>query len=104
MDTIEVRKGRNMIKGIGPVNVGRPATEAMRTAGEAKAVDRSDAARKADIAAPSLQVTQMVAEGPPVAVDRVAALKAAIANGSYKVDADAIADRMIANDFPEGAK
>lgn len=93
-----------MIKGIGPVNVGRPATEATRTAGEAKAVDRPEAARKANTAAPSLQVTQMVAEGPPVAADRVAALKAAIANGSYKVDADAIAERMIANDFPEGGQ
>jgi negative regulator of flagellin synthesis FlgM len=104
MDTVEVRKGRNMIKGIGPVNVGRPATEATRTAGEAKAIDRADIARKADAAAPSLRVTQMVAEGPPVAADRVAALKTAIANGSYKVDADAIADRMIENDFPEGGK
>lgn len=95
-----------MIKGIGPIDIGRPASEAMRAAGEAKPVDRAQAprARESAAAAPSLQVTQMVAEGPPVAVDRVAALKAAIANGSYKVDADAIADRMIANDFPEGRK
>ncbi len=94
-----------MIKGIGPVEVGRPASEAMRGAGDAKPVDRVQAPRTNEsAAAPSLQVTQMVAEGPPVAADRVAALKAAIANGSYKVDADAIADRMIENDFPEGRK
>lgn len=95
-----------MIKGIGPVDIGRPASEAMRGAGDAKPVDRAPAPRanESAAAAPSLQVTQMIAEGPPVAADRVAALKAAIANGSYKVDADAIADRMIANDFPEGRK
>lgn len=95
-----------MIKGIGPVDVGRPANEAMRGAGDAKPVDRVQTPRANDgaAAAPSLQVTQMVAEGPPVAVDRVAALKAAIANGSYKIDADAIADRMIAQDLPEGGK
>jgi negative regulator of flagellin synthesis FlgM len=106
MDSVEVRKGRSMIKGIGPSHVGRPASEAMRVGGEAKAVDRTNAARNADsaAAAPSLQVRQMVESGPPVAADRVAAIKAAIANGSYKVDADATADRMIAADFPESGK
>lgn len=95
-----------MIKGIGPANVGRPASEAMRAASEAKAVDRANPSRTADsaAAAPSLQVKQMVAEGPPVAVDRVAQLKAAIAGGGYKIDADAIADRMVENDFPEGGQ
>ncbi|WP_182466753.1 flagellar biosynthesis anti-sigma factor FlgM [Sphingomonas gilva] len=95
-----------MIKGIGPANVGRPASEAMRVAGEAKAVDRANPARTADsaAAAPSLQVKQMVADGPPVAADRVAALRAAIAGGSYRIDADAIADRMVENDFPEGGR
>lgn len=95
-----------MIKGIGPVDIGRPANEAMRGAGDAKPVDRAGAPRVTEhtAAAPSLQVTQIAAEGPPVALDRVAALKAAIANGSYKVDADAIASHMIQNDFPETAK
>lgn len=95
-----------MIKGIGPTDVSRLALDAARKAGDAGKVDRAPATRTLDsaVASPTMQVTQMVAEGPPVATDKVAALKAAIANGSYRIDADAIADRMIANDCPDAAK
>jgi negative regulator of flagellin synthesis FlgM len=43
---------------------------------------------------------RMAAEGAPVDMDRVAQIKAAIASGNYPVDADAIAERMIALDLP----
>jgi negative regulator of flagellin synthesis FlgM len=43
---------------------------------------------------------RMAAEGAPVDMDRVNAIKAAIASGNYPVDASAIADRMIALDLP----
>ncbi|WP_176596697.1 MULTISPECIES: flagellar biosynthesis anti-sigma factor FlgM [Sphingobium] len=43
---------------------------------------------------------RMAAEGAPVDMDRVAAIKAAIASGNYPVDPAAIADRMLALDLP----
>jgi negative regulator of flagellin synthesis FlgM len=42
----------------------------------------------------------MAAEGAPVDIDRIAAIKAAIASGNYPVDANRIADRMLALDLP----
>jgi negative regulator of flagellin synthesis FlgM len=42
----------------------------------------------------------MASEGAPVDMDKIAAIKAAIASGNYPVDADAIAERMIALDLP----
>jgi negative regulator of flagellin synthesis FlgM len=38
----------------------------------------------------------------PMALDRVAALRARIANGFYPIDPQAIADRMIARDIVRG--
>ena len=43
----------------------------------------------------------MAAQGAPVDMDRVAAIKEAIASGNYPVDAQAIAERMIALDLGE---
>jgi negative regulator of flagellin synthesis FlgM len=45
-------------------------------------------------------VARMAAEGAPVDMDRVAAIKAAIASGNYPVDPAQIADRMMALDLP----
>ena len=42
----------------------------------------------------------MAAEGAPVDMDRVAAIKAAIASGNYPVDPAVIADKMLALDLP----
>lgn len=62
------------------------------------------AGARADTAAASGQavattVGRLVAEGPPVETDRVAALRAAIRGGTYKADPDAIAAKMIATDL-----
>lgn len=43
---------------------------------------------------------RMAAEGAPVDMDRVAAIKAAIASGNYPVNPSVIADRMMALDLP----
>lgn len=51
-------------------------------------------------AASSTPAGRMAAEGAPVDLDRVAAIKAAIASGNYPVDPAAIADRMLALDLP----
>lgn len=45
-------------------------------------------------------VLDLVAGGPPVDTARVATIRSAIAEGRYPVDADRIAERMIALDLP----
>jgi negative regulator of flagellin synthesis FlgM len=45
-------------------------------------------------------VFELVAGGPPVDSARVAAIRAAIAEGRYPVDPEKIAERMLALDFP----
>jgi flagellar biosynthesis anti-sigma factor FlgM len=42
--------------------------------------------------------------GPPIDVNRVGEIRAAIANGSYTVDADRLAAAMLALDLPERQK
>jgi anti-sigma28 factor (negative regulator of flagellin synthesis) len=42
--------------------------------------------------------------GPPIDVNRVNEIRAAIAGGSYTVDADRLAAAMLALDLPENAK
>ncbi|MGA9581103.1 MAG: flagellar biosynthesis anti-sigma factor FlgM [Allosphingosinicella sp.] len=46
-------------------------------------------------------VSEIAAAGPPVDADKVAAIRAAIAEGRYPVDPARIADRMIALDLPD---
>jgi len=45
-------------------------------------------------------VFELVADGAPVDDDKVASIRAAIAEGRYSVDADRIAERMVALDLP----
>lgn len=68
-------------------------TRASSTAGSA-----APAAASGTSASPA---ARMAAQGAPVDMDRIAAIKAAIASGNYPVDADAIAERMIALDLPD---
>ena len=44
---------------------------------------------------------RMAAEGAPVDMDKIAAIKSAIASGNYPVNADAIAERMLELDLPQ---
>lgn len=89
-----------MIKSVGqmigsPVELGKS-----RESGKAKAASsvESTAAGAAD--APSTPAARMAAQGAPVDLDRVAAIKSAIAAGNYPVDAKLIAEKMIALDMP----
>lgn len=54
----------------------------------------------ASASASASPAARMAAEGAPVDMDRIAQIKEAIASGNYPVDADAIADRMVALDLP----
>lgn len=81
--------------GPGPLDLTRlgsavPPTAEMRNggpAGAAGAVAKTPAAR-------------LAALGAPVDADRIATLRAAIAEGRYKIDPEAIATAMIASDLP----
>ena len=89
-----------MIKSVGQ-NLSA-AIEASRLQGSAKtrASSEKGSASVTSSAASSTPAGRMAAEGAPVDLDRVAAIKAAIASGNYPVDPAAIADRMLALDLP----
>ena len=95
-----MRKGIRMIKGIGGAGLGRVDTP------RADAMQRGASVRKADIAAadapsaPANPAAEMAAAGPPIDADKIAAIRAAIAEGRYPIDPQAIAEKMIALDLP----
>lgn len=89
-----------MIKGVGlgPANRVEPVRTKAAEHGGAAAANVSARPREAAETA----LSQMLADGPPVDGDRVAELRAKIADGSYAIDPRAIARKMIALDL--GAK
>ena len=92
-----------MIKSIGQM-AGAPVDLAkLREGGKAKAAEQighgNDVAAVAS--ANATPIARMAAQGAPVDMDRVAAIKEAIAQGKYPVDAEKIAESMIALDLGE---
>lgn len=93
-----------MVNGIIPTGgSGRP--DSVRTAATQKGVapGKVEEIRAAEIEAPSNPVADLVASGPPVDAAKVAEIRAAIAAGAYRLDVQAIAERMIALDLPRGS-
>jgi negative regulator of flagellin synthesis FlgM len=89
-----------MIDGIGKSGTGR--IELSRSsAGQAAAAATPTGASGASARSAGLGgvVSDLVSLGAPIETDKVAALRQAIAEGRYRVDPDAIADRMIAADL-----
>ena len=88
-----------MIQGIGKVagRAGPDRTTADRGTAASGAPERRSDAPKAG--QPSLALDLVVAAGPPVDVSKIAAIRSAIAEGRYPVDANKIAERMIALDL-----
>ncbi len=89
-----------MIDGIGKGGAGR--IELSRSAsgqGAAAAAPAGSPGASGRSAGLGGLVSDLVALGPPVDGDKVAALRQAIAEGRYRVDPDAIAERMIAADL-----
>jgi flagellar biosynthesis anti-sigma factor FlgM len=90
----------SMINGIGVSSgstLGIGTTSTPRGEGAAK-VKPSNAALE-DKGAVSTTVTQITALGAPVDVDRITALRNAIKGGSYRIDPQAIAGKMISADM-----
>ena len=97
-----MRKGVRMINGIGPTGTGRvdaPRSDSVQRGAPAArvALARGDAAP----AAPLNPVAELAASGPPIDTDKVAAIRAAIAEGRYPIDPQAIARKMIELDLPK---
>jgi len=89
-----------MINAVGPAGIARTAN--VRSEGVAKnepvaKVESADAQASGTITTPA---AELAAQGAPIDTAKVASIREAIANGSYKIDAKAIADRMIELDLP----
>ena len=85
-----------MIKSVGDKQFGRidaPRVGLDRTASAAKAASVGGAA--AQVGGPVSPAADMAAQGAPVDGAKVAAIKAAIAEGRYPVDPAKLADAMI---------
>jgi negative regulator of flagellin synthesis FlgM len=89
-----------MINSIGQGISSAIGTTGLRETGKARASSTGSASATVSTAASASPAPRMAAEGAPIDLDRIAQIKAAIASGNYPVDADAIAERMIALDLP----
>lgn len=88
-----------MINGIGQAMSSAIEASKLRDGSKVKTVSVT-AAHAAITGASMSPAGRMAAEGAPVDMDRIAAIKAAIAAGDYPVDADAIAEKMLSLDLP----
>ena len=90
-----------MIDGIGKsgpagrIDVARLTLERSQAAGKV-----GDALNQDTVSAPATPAAEMAASGAPVDSEKVAAIRAAIAEGRYPVDPDKIAEKMLALDLP----
>ncbi len=90
-----------VITGIGAMGGNRPVDQ-LRTDGTGpKPAPRTIASE--EVGAPVSSAREMAAAGAPIEADKVARIKAGIADGSYRVNAQAIAEKMIALDLPAKA-
>ena len=88
-----------MINSVGQSISSVIGANSLRESGKARAGATVASGSTVSGAASSTPASRMAAEGAPVDLDRISAIKAAIASGNYPVDADAIAERMIALDL-----
>ena len=96
-----MRKGLRMISGIGSTGTGgiaQPRADVVQRGTAPAKVEnaKGDAAEQATLN----PAADLAALGPPVDAEKVAAIRAAIAEGRYPIDHSAIAARMIELDLP----
>lgn len=89
-----------MIKSVGQsISAAIEATR-LREGGKTRASSATGTNSAVSSTSSASPAARMAAEGAPVDMDRITAIKAAIASGNYPVDANAIAERMVALDLP----
>ena len=89
-----------MIKSVGQNMSAAIEASRLREGGKTRASSDKGSVGVSSFSASASPAARMAAEGAPVDMDRVAAIKAAIASGNYPVDPAAIADKMLALDLP----
>lgn len=89
-----------MIDGIGKSGPGRLQLVRGSVERSAPIAQTGDALTQRQVAGPSNTVAEIASAGPPVDAGKVAAIRAAIAEGRYPVDPDKIAQSMIDLDLP----
>jgi negative regulator of flagellin synthesis FlgM len=92
-----------MIDGVAKAGPGRIGPSHGTVEGSAPSAATGNAAQRGRSGNVQNSVLDLVAGGPPVDDAKVAAIRSAIAEGRYPVDADKIAERMIALDLPARA-
>ncbi len=89
-----------MIKSVGQNMSAAIEASRLRDSGKTRGATDKASVGVSSFSASASPAARMAAEGAPVDMDRVAAIKAAIASGNYPVDPAAIADKMLALDLP----
>lgn len=98
-----MRKGVDMINGIGSggnSRIGQTRTGAAGrgvAASEIIAATTENAAGASNVSSPAAKLAQL---GAPIDAEKIAAIRTAIAEGRYPVDPKAIAARMVDLDLP----
>jgi negative regulator of flagellin synthesis FlgM len=90
-----------MLDGIGKSGTGRIDAQRAALGKAAAAAPVGAPANGAKSVGVGGTIADLVASGPPVDSDKVARIRAAIAAGNYPVDANRIAEAMIALDLPK---
>jgi negative regulator of flagellin synthesis FlgM len=90
---------KQMIDGIGKGGAGRIDAHRASAPGVAVSPPIASAAAGASSSAAGNVVAALVSAGPPVDSEKVSAIRSAIADGSYRVDPDAVAEHMIRADL-----
>jgi len=90
-----------MISAIGSTGLTRTVPLTGDAVTRSEPVTRAAPAGSEAAKAQSTPAAEMAALGAPVDTDKVAAIRTRIADGSYKIDPKAIAERMIALDLPD---
>jgi negative regulator of flagellin synthesis FlgM len=89
-----------MIKSVGQsISAAIEATR-LREGTKTRASSATGSTTASSSASSASPASRMAAEGAPIDMDRIAAIKAAIASGNYPVNPSAIAERMVALDLP----
>jgi len=89
--------------------IGSPPTGQLSSTTRTSATKPVDAVAKAPSALPdagagaTIAADMVVALGPPVDMQKIVAIRTAIAEGRYNIDPEAIASKMVDQDIPEQA-
>lgn len=89
-----------MIKSVGQSISAAIEANRLREGGKTRASSATGSTTASSSASSASPASRMAGEGAPIDMDRVAAIKAAIASGNYPVNPSAIAERMVALDLP----